>query len=230
MFIDKNGVVRMPKAYLAGTEIFYTDSDETQEKYHQLCDKYGIIGYYPPDIAPEDEFKEYVKKDDSLHEMELQLFTHDLNQIKRTDIIIANLNDYRGNEPDSGTAVECGIAWGYGHRCFAFIDDARPMKERFKGVKKVREDGTVTDKDGNSKKFTVKTDSKTVGEALQAVEIIHGDMGDYGLYVKEVNGIVADYDIDGTYWAFYVDGAYAMSGVDTTDVVAGSNYEFKVEK
>ena len=89
---------------------------------------------------------------------------------------------------------------------------------------------TVTDKDGNSKKFTVKTDSETVGEALQAVEIIHGDMGDYGLYVKEVNGIVADYDIDGTYWAFYVDGAYAMSGVDTTDVVAGSNYEFKVEK
>ena len=148
MFIDKNGVVRMPKAYLAGTEIFFTDSDETQEKYHQLCDKYGIIGYYPPDIAPEDEFKEYVKKDDSLHEMELQLFTHDLNQIKRTDIIIANLNDYRGNEPDSGTAVECGIAWGYGHRCFAFIDDARPMKERFKGVKKVKEDGTVTDKDG----------------------------------------------------------------------------------
>ena len=85
-------------------------------------------------------------------------------------------------------------------------------------------------KDGNSKKFTVKTDSETVGEALQAVEIIHGDMGDYGLYVKEVNGIVADYDVDGTYWAFYIDGEYAMSGVDTTDVVAGANYELKVEK
>ena len=68
-------------------------------------------------------------------------------------------------------------------------------------ITQVYEDGTVigegeteftfivTDKDGNSKKFTVKTDSETVGEALQAVEIIHGDMGDYGLYVKEVNGI-----------------------------------------
>ena len=75
MFIDKNGVVRMPKAYLAGTEIFFTDSDETQEKYHQLCDKYGIIGYYPPDIAPEDEFKEYVKKDDSLHEINVQILS-----------------------------------------------------------------------------------------------------------------------------------------------------------
>lgn len=148
MFIDKNGVVRMPRAYLAGTEIFYPDTDETQEKYHKLCEKYGIIGIYPPDAAPEDEFKEYEKKDDSLHEMEVQLFTHDLNHIKRTDIIIANLNDYRGNEPDSGTAVECGIAWGYGHRCFAFIDDARPMKERFKGVTKTDENGVLTDKNG----------------------------------------------------------------------------------
>ena len=148
MFIDKNGVVRMPKAYLAGTEIFYPDSAETQKKYHALCEKYGIIGFYPADEAPDDGIPEYVKKDDSLHEMEVQMFTHDLNHIKRTDIIIANLNDFRGNEPDSGTAVECGLAWGYGHRCFAFIDDARPMPQRFKGVKKVREDGTVTDKDG----------------------------------------------------------------------------------
>ena len=36
MFIDKNGVVRMPKAYLAGTEIFYPNTLETQEKYHKL--------------------------------------------------------------------------------------------------------------------------------------------------------------------------------------------------
>ena len=148
MFIDKNGVVRMPKAYLAGTEIFYPDTKETQERYHQLCEKYGFIGYYPEDLPPDDEFKEYERKDDSVHEFELKLFTHDLNHIKRSDIIIANLNDYRGNEPDSGTAVECGLAWGLGHRCFAFIDDARPMKERFKGVTKVREDGTVTDKNG----------------------------------------------------------------------------------
>ena len=149
MFIDKNGVVRMPKAYLAGTEIFYTDSEETQKKYHELCDKYGILGFYPSDVAPDDEFKEYVQKDDSIHEMEVQLFTHDLNHIKRTDIIIANLNDYRGNEPDSGPAVECGLAWGYGHRCFAFLDDARPMKERFKGVTKVDENGVLCDKDYN---------------------------------------------------------------------------------
>ena len=89
---------------------------------------------------------------------------------------------------------------------------------------------TVTDKDGNSKKFTVKTDSQTVGQALQDAKIIYGEMGDYGLYVTEVNGIVAIYDLDGTYWAFYIDGEYAVSGVDTTDIVPGSSYELKVEK
>lgn len=148
MFIDKNGQVRLPKAYLAGTEIFYPDTLETQEKYHKLCDKYGIIGFYPSDTAPDDEFKEYAAKNDSTPEREMTYFTHDANHIRRTDIIIANLNDYRGNEPDSGTAVECGIAWGMGHRCFAFIDDARPMKERFKGVKYTNENGAAVDKNG----------------------------------------------------------------------------------
>lgn len=148
MFIDKKGIVRRPRAYLAGPEIFFADSEKTGEKYHRLCEKYGIEGFYPPDPAPSDEFPEYIQKDNSQHESEVRMFTHDLNHILRTDIIIANLNNYRGDEPDSGTAVECGIAWGLGHRCFAYIDDARPMQQRFKGVTKTNENGALTDKDG----------------------------------------------------------------------------------
>ena len=49
-------------------------------------------------------------------------------------------------------------------------------------------------------------------------------------YVKTVNGITADYDTDGTYWAFYVNGEYAMTGVDSTPVEDGAVYTFKVEK
>ena len=37
MFIDKNGVLRLPKDYLAVTEIFYPNNLETQEIYHKLC-------------------------------------------------------------------------------------------------------------------------------------------------------------------------------------------------
>ncbi|MBQ3527604.1 MAG: DUF4430 domain-containing protein [Clostridia bacterium] len=88
----------------------------------------------------------------------------------------------------------------------------------------------VVDKDGNETLFEINTDKKTVGDALLELELIEGDAGDFGLYVKKVNGIVADYDVDQTYWAFYVNGEYAMSGVDTTDVEAGAEYAFKVEK
>jgi len=89
---------------------------------------------------------------------------------------------------------------------------------------------TVTDGDGNESIFEIKTDKATVGEALLDVGIIAGEDGDYGLYVKSVNGITADFDKDGTYWAFYINGEYAMTGVDTTNVEAGATYSFKVEK
>lgn len=88
----------------------------------------------------------------------------------------------------------------------------------------------VVDQDGNETQFEIHTDEETVGAALLDLGLIAGDEGEYGLYVKEVNGITADYDIDGTYWAFYVNGEYAQSGVDTTAVTEGDTYSFKVEK
>ena len=89
---------------------------------------------------------------------------------------------------------------------------------------------TVVDKDGVENAFEIHTDKEIVGEALLELELIEGEEGDFGLFVKAVNGIVADYDVDGTYWAFYVNGEYAMSGVDTTIIEEGTSYMFKVEK
>ena len=80
--------------------------------------------------------------------------------------------------------------------------------------------------DGYSVTFTIYTDAETVGEALIAHNLIAGEDSQYGLYVKKVNGILADYDVDQTYWAFYENGEYAMSGVDTTTVTDGANYSF----
>lgn len=89
---------------------------------------------------------------------------------------------------------------------------------------------TVIDKDGNETAFEIHTDKTIVGDALLEVGLIAGEESQYGLYVKTVNGITADYDVDQTYWAFYVNGEYAMTGVDTTNIEAGSTYSFKVEK
>ena len=88
----------------------------------------------------------------------------------------------------------------------------------------------IVDLDGNSVRATINTDEKKVGDALQTLGIIDGEVGSYGLYIKSVNGIAADYDKDGTYWAFYINGEYAMTGADMTKVEAGAVYTFAVEK
>lgn len=90
-------------------------------------------------------------------------------------------------------------------------------------------DFTVTDFDGKETAFIIRTDKETVGEALMELGLLAGDEGPYGLYVKTVNGITADFDKDGKYWAFYIDGEYAVSGVDTTNIEEGKSYAFKVE-
>lgn len=88
---------------------------------------------------------------------------------------------------------------------------------------------TVTHNDGTKKTFIVSTDKKTVGEALVDNGVIAGEDGPYGLYVKTVDSETLDYEKDGKYWAFYVDGAYGATGVDMTDITAGSSYEFRAE-
>ena len=85
---------------------------------------------------------------------------------------------------------------------------------------------TVTDVDGTETKFLVNTDKTTVGEALLELGLIEGDIGDYGLYVTAVNGITADWDTESAYWAFYVNGEYGMTGVDSTEIVADTTYSF----
>jgi len=86
------------------------------------------------------------------------------------------------------------------------------------------------DAEGASTYFFIKTNAETVGDALFENGLIEGDEGPYGLYVKTVNKITADYDVDGTYWAFYIDGVYATSSVDVTEITEGSHYMFAVEK
>ena len=89
---------------------------------------------------------------------------------------------------------------------------------------------SVVDQDGNETQFEIHTDKETVGEALLECGLVEGDEGEFGLYVKKVNGIEADYDKNGTYWAFYINGEYATTGVDSTTITEGDTYSLKVEK
>ncbi len=88
---------------------------------------------------------------------------------------------------------------------------------------------TIVDGDGNETTQEIETTKTTVGDALMEKGMLEGEESEYGLYVKAVNGIVADYNTTGTYWAFYIDGEYAMTGVDQTEIKEGVSYMLKVE-
>lgn len=82
----------------------------------------------------------------------------------------------------------------------------------------------------NSVTFTVSTDKETVGEALEEHGLVSGEEGPYGLYIKKVNGITADYDIDQSYWSFNKNGEYMMTGADKTEIENGAHYELVYTK
>lgn len=83
--------------------------------------------------------------------------------------------------------------------------------------------------DGSAAYYEIYTNETTIGEALEALSLVSGDETQYGLYVKYVDGVRADYDLDGKYWAFYIDGEYAVTGVDSTSIQDGSVYTFQVQ-
>lgn len=89
---------------------------------------------------------------------------------------------------------------------------------------------TVTDNEGKDTVFTITTTAPNLREALEQENLIEGEESSYGLYVKVVNGLRADYDLDGAYWSFYKDGELLMTGVDDTVIADGDNYQIKYEK
>ena len=88
----------------------------------------------------------------------------------------------------------------------------------------------IVDDQGKETTKTIETTRTIVGDALLDEGLIEGEEGDYGMFITKVNGIYADYNETGTYWSFYIDGEYAMTGIDQTDIVDGATYMLKVEK
>ena len=91
-----------------------------------------------------------------------------------------------------------------------------------KGAKTVQVEVKAGDE---SVTFTIHTDKETLGAAMLEHNLIAGEEGAYGLYVKFVNGIEADYDKDGSYWGFYKNGEMMLVGVDGATIADGEHYE-----
>lgn len=79
----------------------------------------------------------------------------------------------------------------------------------------------VVHADGSKKTFTYHTGEEFLGPVLQAEGLVEGEMGNFGLYIKVVDGEEASYDVNQTYWAVYQNGEYAQAGVSELPVNDG---------
>lgn len=73
--------------------------------------------------------------------------------------------------------------------------------------------------------FTISTDKETLGEALMEHDLVSGEEGAYGLYIKAVNGMTADYDKDQSYWSLCKNGEPMQTGADGIKIADGEQYE-----
>lgn len=112
----------MKQIYLAGFDVFRPDALSHGEWLKQLCLAEGLEGLYPLDnqtpqgLAP-------AALAQWIYEANTQL-------IRQADAVMANLNPFRGAEPDSGTAFEVGYAVALGKPVWAYIDDDASLVQR----------------------------------------------------------------------------------------------------
>ena len=110
---------------------------------------------------------------------------------------------------------------------FTACDD--DMKNEETQVSEIEFAVEVTKQDGTTKSFTVRSNKSNVGDALGEKGIISGEDGSYGWFITTVDGEYHKWEEDRKYWAFYINGEYAMNGVSSTSIVEGDTYSFKVE-
>lgn len=89
----------------------------------------------------------------------------------------------------------------------------------------------VVDKSAKSTTYELKTDAMYLRQAMDEAEGLTygGSESEYGIMVDTVNGEKADYNADGAYWSFYVNGNYCNYGIDTQPVEDGDAFKIVYE-
>lgn len=111
----------MYRIYLAGFDVFRADAQQHGERLKALCREHGHEGLFPLDNqAPEGM---------SGRALAEWIYRQNTALIRQADMVMANLNPFRGAEPDSGTAFEVGYAvalgkpvWGYTQHAGTLIE------------------------------------------------------------------------------------------------------------
>jgi nucleoside 2-deoxyribosyltransferase len=113
------------KVYFAGPDVFSRSYGAFKKMVAADCAELGLEPLFPGD--------EVTGIDPAA------IFRDNLALIDRADAVVANLNPFRGAEPDSGTVFELGYAYARGKRLFGYVEVAETNVDRLERI-----DGPIT--------------------------------------------------------------------------------------
>ncbi len=104
------------KAYMAGPDVFLQNAQEKADEVRALCRQHGVQALIPADNnEPVGEPGAWPEEAQSL-----RIFRKNVALIDRADLVIANLEPFRGPSADVGTVWEIGYAFAQGKKVFAY--------------------------------------------------------------------------------------------------------------
>ncbi|WP_028239760.1 nucleoside 2-deoxyribosyltransferase [Stutzerimonas azotifigens] len=111
------------RIYLAGPGVFRPDALEHGERLKALCAEFGFTGLYPLD-------KQVPAHITTAREQAAWIYRANLELLEQADAVLADLNFFRGGEPDSGTCFEVGYAVARGKPVVGYLDGEGSYAER----------------------------------------------------------------------------------------------------
>jgi len=124
------------KIYLAGPDVFRPDALAWAEEARRACHAAGHSALVPLD---------------GVETTAAGIYYANIGLIRAADAVIANLNPFRGCEPDSGTCVEVGFALALGKPVLGYLSIEEGTTERvarLAGAPLEIRDGRAVDRDG----------------------------------------------------------------------------------
>lgn len=140
---------KLNSAYLAGFDVFLNkdpnrgpefnlSADEKGIALQAICQSMGIEGRYPLDNKIKGGFS-------NLEDMAAEICWANYGMLLESDCIIANVNAFRGYEPDSGTSAEIAFAIAHKKPVFLYLSDTRPIYEKVPNENGIDEQGFLVE-------------------------------------------------------------------------------------
>ena len=128
MYRYQHELLKNEAIYIAGPECFYTYGYDALAAMRRRAEAMGFSVTLPNDDPLDLDNPDLQKRADSI-------FDNLKTIMRRTTAVVADLEAYRGAEPDAGTVYELGMAWAKGARCYGYTRDKRTLQTKNQGVR-----------------------------------------------------------------------------------------------